>query len=346
MSRITPTIRRATRASDRLNAEERRSMTSSEFRLRPREREVYSRALEALRRDGPPFVVSGLYALHQHTGIYRETKDLDVMIQPRHVEDAARALKAADFRVVLHAAHWLAKAKDGEHFVDLVFGMANGLHLIDEGWFRNAFHGGLAGMPILVAAPEDLIFHRLFIWERHRSDMADIAHLVLAYGERLDWERLLQRAGDHWRLLLAQIHFFDFVYPGKRDCVPRAVREELLERGRLALDEELGPADVCQGTLVSRFSFAVDVNDWGYRDFRTESVEAARSLPIIKEIEKSEVWDAVDDDWREEEEVPAPWGVPGEMLASSESEGDTPAPAAEGTDGRPERGVPERKKEA
>jgi hypothetical protein len=302
-----------------MNAEERRSLTSSEFRLRPREREVYTRALEALRQDGPPFVVSGLYALHQHTGIYRETKDLDVMIQPCHVEEAAHALKAAGFRMVLHAPHWLAKAKDGEHFVDLVFGMANGLHLIDEGWIRCAYQGGLAGIPVRVAAPEDLIFHRLFIWERHRSDMADIAHLVLAYGPRLDWERLLRRVGSHWRLLLGQVHFFDFVYPGKRDCIPRTVREELLQRALDALDAEPGPADVCQGTLISRFSFAVDVNDWGYRDFRDEAVEAARSIPIIQEIAESPAWDAVEDDRVEEEPAPAPWGMPGELLAGEET---------------------------
>ena len=44
------------------------------------------RALETLVREGPPFVVSGLFALHQHTGIYRETKDLDVLLKPSDVD--------------------------------------------------------------------------------------------------------------------------------------------------------------------------------------------------------------------------------------------------------------------
>jgi hypothetical protein len=299
---------------EHLSAEERRSLTSSGFRMCPRERLVYTRALEALRRDGPPFVVSGLYALHQHTGIYRETKDLDVMLQPSHMEHAARVLKAAGFRVVLSAAHWLAKARDGELFVDLVYGMANGLHLIDESWIRDAYHGEMAGIPILVTAPEDLIFHRLFIWERHRSDMSDIAHLILMYGDRMDWDRLVWRAGDHWRLLLAQIHFFDFVYPGRRRSVPRPVREQLLERARVAMDEPEGDPDLCQGTLISRFSFAIDVKEWGFRDLRTDSVDAARSLPIIREIEASPVWDGVEDMYGEEETPPAPWGMPGELL--------------------------------
>ena len=98
--------------NESLSAEERRSLTSSGFRMNPRERRVYTRALEALRRDGPPFVVSGLYALHQHTGIYRETKDLDVMLQPSDIVAAAEALKRAGFTLALHAAHWLAKRRD------------------------------------------------------------------------------------------------------------------------------------------------------------------------------------------------------------------------------------------
>ena len=277
-----------------LSAEEQRSLTSSGFRMRSREREVYTRALDTLRREGPPFVVSGLYALHQHTGIYRETKDLDVMLEPGHVVEAARVLKKAGFRVTLEAAHWLGKAHDAELFVDLVFGMANGLHFIDANWIKYAHRGELAGVPVLVAAPEDLIFHRLFIWERHRSDMSDIAHLILVHGERMDWDRLLRRVGDHWRLLMAQIHFFDFAYPGRRRSIPPRVREALLERSREVLEERPKERNVCQGTLISRFSFAIDVNDWGFRDFRSESVEAARSLPIVREIEASDVWDEVE----------------------------------------------------
>ena len=308
---------------ERLSAEERRSLTSSGFRMRPRERLVYTRALDALRREGPPFVVSGLYALHQHTGIYRETKDLDVMLQPSDMVEAARVLKAAGFRVVLSAAHWLAKARDGELFVDLVYGMANGLHLIDESWIRHAYKGEIAGIPILVTAPEDLIFHRLFIWERHRSDMSDIAHLILMYGDRMDWDRLLWRAGDHWRLLLAQVHFFDFVYPGRREAVPYSVREQLLDWARRDMLDTDGDPNLCQGTLISRFSFAIDVTDWGFRDLRAESVEAARSLPIIRELEASRIWDAIEDSYVETEETPpAPWGMPGELLGAEAEEGE------------------------
>jgi hypothetical protein len=120
--------------------------------------------------------------------------------------------------------------------------------------------------------------------------MADIVHLVLTRGGELDWERLLHRVGDHWRLLLAQVHLFDYVYPGHTDRVPSWVREELYER---AFEEMAEPGDptICRGTLISRFSFAIDVNEWGFRDLRKQAVNAARSLPIIREIRDSDIWD-------------------------------------------------------
>lgn len=304
---------------EQLSPEERASLTHGEFRLDEPQLSAYGDALRVLNASGPPYIVSGLYALHQHTGIYRRTKDLDVMVRPHEVVDAARALRDAGFRVVLEYGHWLGKAYADQVWVDIVYGMANGLHLVDDGWIEHAHDGQLAGVPVKVAAPEDLIFHRLFIWERHRSDMADIVHLILAYGPRMDWSRLLRRVGDHWRLLLAQIHFFDFVYPGRRDRVPGEVRDALLERARLTSDPEKDREHVCQGTLISPFSFAIDVNEWSFRDYRAEAVEASRTLPIIEEIRASEVWQEIREDGEPRigerlETAPAPWGVPAETV--------------------------------
>lgn len=304
---------------DHLSPEERNSYTHGSFFLEEPQRTVYADALRALNQSGPPYIVSGLYAMHQHTGIYRRTKDLDVMVRPHEVLHAARALEAAGFRMVLEDRHWLAKGYTDEIWVDVVFGMANGLQLVDDAWIDHAHPGHLAEQPIRVAAPEELIFHRLFIWERHRSDMADIVHLFLAHGPTMDWDRLLGRLRDYWRLLSAQIHFFDFVYPGRRDCIPGRVREGLLERAakdsetRKVGQEDLdGLANICQGTLISPFSFAIDVNERGFRDYRAEAVEASRSLPVIEEIAGSDVWDEIksngDETVLEYQTSPAPWG--------------------------------------
>jgi hypothetical protein len=273
----------------RLTGEEKKSFTHGEFWIPEREREVYRIAMTALDRAGIPFVISGLYAIYEYTGLYRETKDLDLFLEPRHLVPAARVLQGEGFAMHLEEPHWLAKAMFGDMQIDLIHGMGNGVALIDEEWYRHSRAGILAGMPVRVSPPEDLIWHRLFVSERHRSDMSDVMHLILCRGDELDWDRLVERVAGHWRLLLAQIHLFDYVYPAYRARIPAAIRADLSRR---AIDDA-APADdagVCNGTMISRFSFSIDVNEWGFRDLRAESVAAALEQPIIRQIVASEVW--------------------------------------------------------
>jgi len=85
----------------------------------------------------------------------------------------------------------------------------------------------LAATPVRVAPAEELIWHRLFIGERHRHDMSDIVHLILCLGDTLDWERIVRRMGENWPLLLAQLVMFNYVYPGHRSNVPSWVMDTL-----------------------------------------------------------------------------------------------------------------------
>ncbi len=273
-----------------LSSEEQRSITHGEFWIPEDERTVYREALRALNRAGIRYIVSGLYAIYEYTGIYRKTKDLDLFFEPGVVVDAARVLRAAGFTTTIEQVHWLAKAKMNGKQVDLIYGMGNGLAFIDRDWYEHSRAGILAGEPVRVAPPEDLIMHRIFVSERHRSDMADVLHLILCRGDQLDWKRLLARIHAHWRLFLAQIHMFDYVYPGHRSRIPDWVRNQLLDMARD--DDEPGDPDVCAGTLISRFSFSIDVNEWGFRDLRHEATLAARNLPVIREIGASDVWKA------------------------------------------------------
>jgi hypothetical protein len=280
----------------RLSPEERKSLTHGDFWIPEEEREVYRRALQALNAASVPYVVAGAYAIYEHTGIYRQTKDLDIFVEPRTVVSAARAMHEAGFVMRLEELHWLAKGFIGDKFVDLIYGMGNGIAFIDEGWVKHAKAGVLAAQPVPIAPAEELIWHRLFINERHRHDMSDVVHLILTSGDALDWERLVARVGTHWPLLLAQLQMFSFVYPGYRSNVPAWVMEQLIEQARadIARDEE--DTDLTRGTLISRFSFAIDVREWGFADPRGESVRLARSHPDVRAIAESDVWDERSDE--------------------------------------------------
>jgi hypothetical protein len=290
-----------------LTPEERKSVTHGDFWIPDQEREVYRRALEALNAAQVCYIVAGAYAIYEHTGIYRKTKDLDLFFEPSSVVPAAKALKDAGFVTRLEDAHWLAKAIVGEHFVDLIYGMGNGVARIDEEWIAHSRPGILAATPVRIAPAEELIWHRLFIGERHRHDMSDVVHLILCLGESLDWERLVRRTGDDWPLLLAQLLMFDYVYPGYRGNVPAWVSEQLMERARSeALAQPENP-ELTRGPLISRFSFTIDVREWGFADPRAGLVRDARALPEIRAIADADVWDERADRRTEarEESLPA-----------------------------------------
>ena len=83
-----------------------------------------------------------------------------------------------------------------------------------------------------------------------------------------DWGRLLGRFGRRWRVLLSHLILFGFIYPGDRAVVPDAVMSHLLrrlERDRLWPAEDVR---VCDGTLLSRQQYLVDINVGGYHDGR------------------------------------------------------------------------------
>jgi hypothetical protein len=278
-----------------LTKEERKSVTHGDFWIPEDEREKYKRALAALNQGGIPYVVSGAYAIYEHTGIYRETKDLDIFVEPGQVVPAAQVLKKAGFVMRLEQPHWLAKATLGEHFVDIIFGMGNGLALIDPDWYRHSSPAILAANPVRVAPAEELIWHRLFISERHRQDMADIVHLIFCRGDKLDWDRLVEKTGAHWPVLLAQLQVFSYVYPEATDRVPRHVMELLLDRGRAELDRARSGEPITRGTLISRFSFTIDVHEWGMRDLRDQMIRETERIPVLREIAEAEVWDEQSD---------------------------------------------------
>ncbi|HWK89569.1 MAG TPA: hypothetical protein VNP72_06220 [Longimicrobium sp.] len=293
MSRAEPAVFQFPRMKN-LSQEERKSVTHGEFWIPEEEREIYKKALAALNAAGVPYVVAGAYAIYEHTGIYRQTKDLDVFCTPAVVEKAMEGLKAGGFVARLEQPHWLAKALRGKHFVDVIYGMGNGLALIDDDWYEHSSPAILAATQVRVAPPEELVWHRLFIHERHRHDMADIAHLILCKGHLMDWRRLIAKTGDDWPLLLSQVQMFRYVYPGYRDQVPQEVVEELLEKA--ARDARRRPEEgeehpETRGTMISRFSFAIDVNEWGFHDMREEKIRAMERHPEVVGLRNSQVWD-------------------------------------------------------
>jgi hypothetical protein len=221
-----------------------------------------------LNEVGIPYLVGGAYAFERYTGIARHTKDFDVFVHPRDFEPVLAALRAAGCATDVPFPHWLGKARKGDDVVDVIFSSGNAVATVDDRWLAHGVAADVLGIPTRLCAPEEMIWSKAFIMERERYDGADVAHLLRAGADTLDWPRLLERFDAHWRVLLSHLVLFGFVYPGERDRVPAFVVRELL--GRLVADlNDVGPREaICQGTLLSRAQYLVDVECWGYPDAR------------------------------------------------------------------------------
>jgi predicted nucleotidyltransferase len=242
---------------------------SLEDEVPPETAAFFRRALRALTDAEVPFLVGGAFAHACFTGIRRSTKDLDLFIRRQDYDRVASLMQAEGWRTELTFPHWLAKVYAGKDFIDLIFNSGNGLTPVDERWFRNNEHAEVLGVPVRIANLEDGLVSKAFIMERERYDGADIAHLLQANAEQLDWTGLLERFGAHWRVLLAHLTLFGYIYPGERHRVPRWVMETLL--GRLSAELRQPPAEdfhICAGTLLSRAQYLHDVEQLGFVDGR------------------------------------------------------------------------------
>jgi hypothetical protein len=232
-------------------------------------RHFYRGALERLLGSGVPFMIGGGYAFRHYTGIERWTKDLDVFVRPRDAGRVLEELAPTGTFAEMVFPHWLGKVYGVGAFIDIVFGSGNGTAEVDDEWLGHAPAGAVLGLPVLICPPEETIWSKAFVAERERYDGADIAHLILACGETLDWPRLLRRFGDHWRVLLSHLVLFGYVYPGERERVPAWVLSALMRRlsGELA---GAGAPDgrLCRGTMLSREQYLPDICRRGYRDAR------------------------------------------------------------------------------
>ena len=228
----------------------------------------YRHALSIMTDAGVPHLVGGAYAYARYTGITRHTKDFDVFIRREDFQRCAWAFQQAGYKTELTFPHWLGKAYKGEDFVDLIFSAGNGVAVVDDTWFEHAVKEQVFGVDVELIPPEEMIWSKGLIMERERFDGADVAHVIRAVGDRLDWKRLLTRFGPFWRALYSHIVMFGFIYPSDRSKIPQWVIDELTERIRNESQAGDAPDKVCYGTIISRQQYLKDVNDWGYTDAR------------------------------------------------------------------------------
>ncbi len=191
---------------------------------------LFREVIGLLERNHVPFVISDAFALHEHTGIWRDTKDLDLFLPAQEVGRALWLLEKDGFATEVLDPVWLAKARRDGFFVDLITGMSNAVVRVDYSWIRHASRAEVFGLSVRVLAPEELIVSKIFVTRRERFDGADICHVIYGTRGKFDWQRLLSLIGDHWEMLFWCLVLYHYVYPANSDYVPAEIWTELAKR--------------------------------------------------------------------------------------------------------------------
>lgn len=230
---------------------------------------MFREVIQLMELNRVPVVISGAFALHEHTGIWRDTKDLDFFLPAEEVARALKVLEKDRFQTEITDAVWLAKARRNGFFVDLITGMSNGVIRVDYSWVRRASRSELFGLSARVLAPEELIASKIFVTRRERFDAADICHVLYGTRGKLDWQRLMNLVGEHWQVLFWHLVLYQYVYPAHTNYIPQQIWDELLQRFKIELKHP-NTAVEFRGSLIDDKMFNIDVAEWSMRDILDE----------------------------------------------------------------------------
>ncbi|HEX3008359.1 MAG TPA: nucleotidyltransferase [Bacteroidales bacterium] len=226
----------------------------------------YKEALELLNGSGASYMLGGAFALFHYTGIYRDTKDLDVFCKSSEYPKILRFFADNGYRTELTDARWLAKVFKNEYYIDIIFDTTNNICRVDDLWYTHAVKAQFKGLEILLVAPEELIWCKIYVQNRERFDGADVNHLILRVGKKLDWKRILFHMEQHWHLLLAQLIIFQFVYPAEyHEIIPKWLFDDLMARAHEQYDLPSPLEKVCRGPIIDQTQYSIDIKEWDYK---------------------------------------------------------------------------------
>lgn len=201
----------------------------------------YQEVIRTVRALGQPAVLGGGFALATYTGQYRNTKDLDLFIQPHARDELVAALARLDVRDLYeeqpYDRGWIYRGTRDGFIIDLIWSMANYRAEVDDSWLRNAPTITIRGEQVQVLPAEEMIWNKLYIMHSDRCDWPDVFNLLHAVGPELDWDRLVAHLGDDLPVLAGALSVFSWLSPGRAAALP----SWLWERMSLRAPQPSGP---------------------------------------------------------------------------------------------------------
>jgi Nucleotidyl transferase of unknown function (DUF2204) len=195
------------------------------------QRQLYLRVIREAHRRGLRFALGGGLAASAYTGVWRNTKDLDLFVLPRDRElfvELLTSLGMEDYYDRLpYDRTWIYRGFQDDQIVDVIWEMANHRASVDEVWLETGPCLKLDGEPVPLVPPEESLWTKLYVVQRERCDWPDALNLLSSLGPDIDWDRLLARLGPDSPLLAAVLTVFAWVFPQRASDLPEWIWERL-----------------------------------------------------------------------------------------------------------------------
>ena len=202
---------------------------------------AYFKVITAARKRGIAFAVSGGFASSFYTGFWRNTKDMDLCVLPPNRDSMVEATREAGLHDLFdeksYDRGWIYRSTVDGLIVDVIWQLANYRGEVDEDWLSRGPEITLYGEQVRLVPPEEMIWSKIHVIQRERCDFPDIANILYATGEALDWHRLIARLKGEERLLASVLMLFSWVAPGRASKFPEWIW------GRLGIAPPAGGPD-------------------------------------------------------------------------------------------------------
>jgi hypothetical protein len=196
---------------------------------------VYQRVIARSRAAGLRFAVGGGLAVGVYTGRWRESKDIDFYVMPEDREIMQRILTEAGlvdyYDQLPYDRAWIYRSVQGKIIVDVIWSMANHKNDVDERWILRGPEVNIRGETIRIVPPEEMIWAKLYVLQRDRTDWPDVLNMLYAQRENLDWSHLLRRLGEDAPLLYAILTIFRWMCPNLAQELPVWLWQEAEKTG-------------------------------------------------------------------------------------------------------------------
>jgi hypothetical protein len=185
---------------------------------------IYRGVIEAAKAHNIPFALGGAFATATHTGRWRDTNDMDLYTLPQYREQMQQLIEGLGLKDIYdqfpYPRDWTYRATNGETIVEVIWTMMNHRADVDLPWLNRWGEIEVRGIKIFVAPPEEMMWAKLYVLHRLRSDWPDVLNYIYVCGQGLDWQHLFDRLGQDFPLLGGALCVFSWLSPQRAAALP------------------------------------------------------------------------------------------------------------------------------